>query len=79
MIDPLLADRGTYPPFPKSLRQDQINPLVSLSTSLEGDTVWYEVVQEVIETHKPEIIVVNGGDNQFFESGSVIMGKDDIA
>ncbi|CAH0299484.1 hypothetical protein SRABI80_04193 [Peribacillus frigoritolerans] len=24
-----------------------------------GDTVWYEAVQETIDTHKPEIIVVN--------------------
>lgn len=43
-----------------------------------GDTVWYEAVQEVIETHKPEIIVVNGGDVQLSEGGSLIMGKDDI-
>jgi L-ascorbate metabolism protein UlaG (beta-lactamase superfamily) len=43
-----------------------------------GDTVWYEAVQEVIGTHKPEIIVVNAGDNQFFEGGSLVMGKDDV-
>jgi L-ascorbate metabolism protein UlaG (beta-lactamase superfamily) len=43
-----------------------------------GDTVWYEAVQEVIETQKPEIIVVNGGDVQLSEGGSLIMGKDDI-
>lgn len=43
-----------------------------------GDTVWYEEVQTVIETHKPEIIVVNAGDNQFFEGGSLVMGKDDV-
>lgn len=43
-----------------------------------GDTVWYEAVQEVIETHKPEIIVVNGGDVQLSEGGSLIMGKNDI-
>lgn len=45
---------------------------------LAGDTVWYEAVQEVIETHKPEIIVVAGGDNQFLEGGSLVMGIDDI-
>ena len=43
-----------------------------------GDTVWYEEVQNVIDTHKPEIIVVNAGDNQFFEGGSLVMGKDDV-
>ncbi|MNP65731.1 hypothetical protein D3C76_1613520 [compost metagenome] len=35
-------------------------------------------MQEVIDTHLPKIIVVNGGDNQFFEGGSLVMGKDDI-
>ncbi|UGB30385.1 MBL fold metallo-hydrolase [Metabacillus sp. B2-18] len=178
LIDPMLAPKGAYPPFPNSPRQDQHNPLVSLPTSIEeiinvdavivthlhydhwdeaakdalpkdmkifaqneedaieiqsagfqnvevlqedtvfddikliktkgqhgrgeilkltglvcgvvfkhqtektlyvaGDTVWYEDVQEVIDTHKPEIIVVNAGDNQFFEGGSLVMGKDDV-
>ncbi|EMY8535076.1 MULTISPECIES: MBL fold metallo-hydrolase [Bacillus] len=179
LIDPMLAEKGTYPPFPNSPRQDQNNPLVSLPVSVEniinnidavivthlhldhfdeaaqrilpkdiklfvqneedatevrnagfknvevlqedtifegiqllktkgehgrgeilklaglvcgvvfkhqsektlyvaGDTVWYDEVQKVIDTHKPEIIVVNGGDNQFFEGGSLIMDKEDI-
>lgn len=179
LIDPFLAEKGTYPPFPNSLRQDQQNPLVSLPLSIDeiisgidavivthlhldhwddtakevlpkeikifvqneedaveiknagfinvevlqentvfqdikltktkgehgrgdilklaglvcgvvfehqsektlyvaGDTVWYEAVQEVIDTHKPEVIVVNGGDNQFLEGGSLVMGKEDI-
>ncbi|MFZ3578301.1 MBL fold metallo-hydrolase [Virgibacillus sp. DJP39] len=43
-----------------------------------GDTVWYDEVQEVIDTHKPEVIVVNAGDNQFNEGGSLVMGKDDV-
>lgn len=179
LIDPFLAEKGTYPPFPNSLRQDQQNPLVSLPLSIDeiisgidavivthlhldhwddtakevlpkeikifvqneedaveiknagfinvevlqentvfqdikltktkgehgrggilklaglvcgvvfehqsektlyvaGDTVWYEAVQEVIDTHKPEVIVVNGGDNQFLQGGSLVMGKEDI-
>ncbi|WP_010530199.1 MBL fold metallo-hydrolase [Lentibacillus jeotgali] len=178
LIDPFLAEKGTYPPFPDSARQDQNNPLVDLPTSIDhiinhvdavivthlhldhwdnvakevlpkeiklftqneedaseiknsgfknvevlqedtvfadiqlsktkgehgrgeilkvagpvcgavfkhpnektlyvaGDTVWYEGVQEEIETHQPEIIVVNAGDNQFLEGGSLVMGKDD--
>ncbi|MEK5108930.1 MBL fold metallo-hydrolase [Cytobacillus sp. FSL K6-0129] len=43
-----------------------------------GDTVWYEAIEGVIHTHRPEIIVLNGGDNQIFELGSLIMGKEDI-
>ncbi|UOE57279.1 MBL fold metallo-hydrolase [Bacillus sp. CMF12] len=179
LIDPFLAEKGTYPPFPNSLRQDQNNPLTELPVSIDeiihnvdavivthlhldhfddaakealakdikmyvqneedaalvkvagftnvevlqedtafediqliktkgehgrgeilklaglvcgvifkhhsektlyvaGDTVWYDAVQEAIETHSPEIIVVNGGDNQFLEGGSLVMGKEDI-
>ncbi|MYL51476.1 MBL fold metallo-hydrolase [Halobacillus litoralis] len=45
---------------------------------IAGDTVWYEAVQEVIDAHKPEVIVVNAGDNQFNIGGSLVMGKDDV-
>jgi L-ascorbate metabolism protein UlaG (beta-lactamase superfamily) len=179
LIDPMLAEKGTYPPFPNSPRQDQNNPLVSLPVSIDhiikdidavivthlhsdhwddaaiealpkeikifaqneedaaeirkagfqnievlhedtefegirliktkgehgrgeilklagqvcgvvfkhptektlyvaGDTVWYKEVQEAIEKNQPEIIVVNAGDNQFFQGGSLVMGKDDV-
>ncbi|WP_374187343.1 MBL fold metallo-hydrolase [Priestia aryabhattai] len=179
LMDPMLAEKGMYPPFPNSIRQDQNNPLVNLPISVEeiiadvdavivthlhldhfddaakqalpkdikmfvqneedaavvkeagfknvevltqntvfegveliktkgehgrgeilkrtglvcgvvfkhknektlyvaGDTVWYSAVEEEINTHKPEIIVVNGGDNQFLEGGSLVMGKEDI-
>ncbi|MFF2797895.1 MBL fold metallo-hydrolase [Lysinibacillus xylanilyticus] len=177
-IDPVLANKGAYPPVQNSVRQDQNNPLVDLPTSIDklinvdavivthlhldhfdpvakdvlpkdlkmfvqneedanevkkagfsnvevlqentviegiqliktkgqhgrgevlkfigqvcgvvfnhpnekklyiaGDTVWYDGVQEVLEKNHPEIIVVNGGDNQFLEGGSLIMGKNDI-
>ena len=43
-----------------------------------GDTVWYDAIEEEIQTHQPEIIVVNGGDNQVLELGSLIMSKEDI-
>ena len=178
LIDPLLANEGTFPPYPNSLRQDQNNPLVSLPASIDqlinvdavivthlhvdhfdevakevlpkaikmfvqneedakeiksagftnveilqedtvfegvqlmktagqhgrgkvlemtgqvcgvifhhssekklyvaGDTVWYDGVQKVLEKNLPDIIIVNGGDNQFLQGGSLIMGKDDI-
>jgi L-ascorbate metabolism protein UlaG (beta-lactamase superfamily) len=178
LVDPLLANKGAYPPIQNSARQDQNNPLVELPTSIDnliqvdavivthlhldhfdevakkvlpkdlkmfaqneedanelknagffnveilqentvfegiqliktkgehgrgdvlkfigqvcgivfnhpnekklyiaGDTVWYDGVQEVLQKNNPEIIIVNGGDNQFLEGGSLIMGKDDI-
>ncbi|MBB3108194.1 L-ascorbate metabolism protein UlaG (beta-lactamase superfamily) [Paenibacillus phyllosphaerae] len=178
LVDPFLADKDTYPPFPNALRQDRSNPLASLPIPVDtiidvdavivthlhvdhfddkakealpkmipmfvqneedakevrnagflnveilaahsrfediqliqtkgehgrgeilqrtgnvcgvilkhaeertlyvaGDTVWYEGVREAIEVYKPEVIVVNGGDNQFLQGGSLVMGKDDI-
>jgi len=178
LIDPFLAEKGTYPPFPNSIRQDQKNPLAGLPVSIDtiidvdavivthlhldhwdeaakealpkdiklftqneedaqeirsagfknvevlredtvfegiqliktkgehgrgeilklaglvcgvvfkhqeeltlyiaGDTVWYEGVQEAITGHEPEVIVVNAGDNQFLEGGSLVKGKADV-
>jgi L-ascorbate metabolism protein UlaG (beta-lactamase superfamily) len=48
LIDPFLAEKGTYPPFPNSLRQDQKNPLVSLPSSI-NDII--DNVDAVIVTH----------------------------
>jgi len=45
---------------------------------LAADTVWYEGVQQEINKHRPEVIVVNGGDNQFFFGGQLIMGKEEV-
>ncbi|MFD1884837.1 MBL fold metallo-hydrolase [Paenibacillus wenxiniae] len=178
LIDPFLAEKGTYPPFAGSLRQDQNNPLVDLPVDVQqlaqvdavivthlhldhydaraaevlahdipmfvqnetdaekvrqdgfqnvtvltentafegislsktagehgrgdilqrlgqvcgvvfqhpdeatlyvaGDTVWYDGVQKALDTYKPQVIVVNGGDNQFLQGGSLVMGKEDI-
>ncbi|MGV2622476.1 UNVERIFIED_CONTAM: MBL fold metallo-hydrolase [Halobacillus marinus] len=179
LIDPMLAEKGAYPPFPDSPRQEEQNPLVDLPLPVEmilqdvdavllthlhldhfddaakdalpkdmklfvqndadaetvkesgfrhvevltahtewqgiglaktkgehgrgdiltltgevcgvvfrhpseetlyvaGDTVWYEGVQEEIDRHAPGIIVVNGGDNQFNQGGSLVMSKEDI-
>lgn len=178
LIDPFLAEKGAYPPFPNSVRQDQNNPLVELPKSIEeiidvdavivthlhldhwddtakealpktiklfvqndedgqilkaagftnvevlteqttweniqliktegehgrgeilkfagsvcgivfkhesektlyiaGDTVWYEGVEKTLRTFNPEIIIVNAGDNQFLEGGSLVMGIADV-
>ncbi|WP_413362947.1 MBL fold metallo-hydrolase [Lysinibacillus sp. 3P01SB] len=45
---------------------------------IAGDTVWYEGVEKTLRTFNPEIIVVNAGDNQFLEGGSLVMGIADV-
>ncbi|MCY9064520.1 MBL fold metallo-hydrolase, partial [Bacillus inaquosorum] len=36
LIDPMLAEKGTYATFPETIRQDLFNPLVSLPTSIDN-------------------------------------------
>ncbi|MNW29810.1 metal-dependent hydrolase [compost metagenome] len=45
---------------------------------LAGDTVWYEGVRQELESHTPDIVIVNGGNNSFEEHGSLIMCEEDI-
>jgi len=45
---------------------------------IAADTVWYEGVQEALDHHKPEVVILNGGDNQFFFGGQLVMNKADI-
>ncbi len=45
---------------------------------IAGDTVWYDGVRQEIDTHSPEIIVVNAGDNTIQDMGSLIMGREDV-
>lgn len=45
---------------------------------IAGDTVWYEGVQQAIDRHQPSVIVLNAGDNQFIEGGSLVMGAQDV-
>ncbi len=48
LIDPMLAQKGTYPPFPNSPRQNQNNPLVSLPISIDNII---QNIDAVIVTH----------------------------
>lgn len=43
-----------------------------------GDTVWCDEIAQEVAKFLPEIIVVNGGANQFFDSGPLIMNERDI-
>lgn len=45
---------------------------------IAGDTIWYKEVQQAIDTHRPEVIVVNAGAAQFLEGGPITMTKEDI-
>lgn len=45
---------------------------------LAGDTVWCQDVKEAIDSHNPDVIVVNGGAAQFLEGGPITMTKEDI-
>ena len=45
---------------------------------IAADTVWYDGVQEALNQHKPDVVVLNGGDNQFAFGGQLVMNKKDI-
>lgn len=45
---------------------------------IAADTVWYEGVQEALDQYKPDIVILNGGDNQFAFGGQLVMNKEDI-
>lgn len=45
---------------------------------IAADTVWYEEVEKTINAYKPEVIIVNGGDNRFIIGDQLIMNKQDI-
>lgn len=45
---------------------------------IAGDTIWFDGVQEALDTYQPDIIVLNAGDAQFLEGGSIIMGTADV-
>ena len=44
-----------------------------------GDTLFNNDVQNAIQTHAPDVIVVNAGAAQFLEGGPITMTKEDVA
>ena len=45
---------------------------------IAGDTLFNEDVQEAIQIHQPQIIVVNAGAAQFLEGGPITMTKENV-
>ncbi len=45
---------------------------------LAGDTVWNHHVEDSLRTYNPEVIILNSGDAQVVDLGSIIMGKRDV-
>ena len=45
---------------------------------LLGDTVWFEGVEKALNQYKPEIAIINAGNNQFVEGGPLIMGAEGV-
>ncbi|WP_257349727.1 MBL fold metallo-hydrolase [Pseudalkalibacillus decolorationis] len=43
-----------------------------------GDTIWCEDVKNAIDTHQPNVIIVNGGAAQFLQGDPITMTKEDI-
>lgn len=44
-----------------------------------GDTIWCEELSEVIASHLPEVIVLNGGGASFNDGDPIVMTVEDIA
>ncbi len=45
---------------------------------LAADTVWFEGVEKALKTYQPDVVVLNGGANQFFEGGPLVMDEHDV-
>ncbi|WP_299742671.1 MBL fold metallo-hydrolase [Rossellomorea sp. y25] len=48
------------------------------SLYIAGDSVWCAEVEAAIDTHQPEVIIVNGGAAHFLEGGPITMASEDI-
>jgi L-ascorbate metabolism protein UlaG (beta-lactamase superfamily) len=43
-----------------------------------GDTIWCAEVEHAIDTHKPDVIVLNAGGARFLEGDPIVMTADDV-
>jgi len=46
---------------------------------IAGDTLWCEEVTDALDTHRPEIAIVNAGGARFLTGGRITMDERDIA
>jgi len=45
---------------------------------LAGDTIWNKHVEDSLNMHQPDIVILNAGDAQVLGFGSIIMNKEDV-
>ena len=48
------------------------------SVYVVGDSIWCREVEEVLHTHKPDVIIVNAGAAQFLSGDPITMTADDV-
>lgn len=45
---------------------------------LAGDTVWNDMVRDVLANHRPDVVILNAGYAQISGLGAILMGTDDV-
>ena len=43
-----------------------------------GDTIWCEPIEEALDAHRPDVVVVNAGAARFLEGDPITMTDDDV-
>ena len=51
---------------------------VGSSLYVAGDTIWCEEVAEALDTHSPDVVVVNAGEARFQAGDPITMSADDV-
>ena len=46
---------------------------------LAGDTIWCSEVEQALDIHRPDVVIVNAGAAQFLAGGPITMTADDVA
>jgi L-ascorbate metabolism protein UlaG (beta-lactamase superfamily) len=45
---------------------------------IAGDTIWCDEVEQALQRHQPDIIILNAGEAKFLQGGPITMGVSDI-